>query len=201
MFEKLLAWIAGPPQGQEWPAFFDRRNCGPSVDLAKLGAELVTALPRCSAKVLVAGPSYEENKYFKGDVIADTAAFLPWAVERAGSGSLSSNKEYQAAIEILPAWLGSADLANASPTLVTPPFQAVLRDYAHILAAKHIAQVHCTECGHLVSAAIKQDLNSRNSWAFQWATKDWHCPSGHLLFQVDWDQIDDTAMICTRSPH
>jgi hypothetical protein len=56
------------------------------AECEKRSQELLQALPRCTASVVVAGPSYSDKYYF-GDVVADSAALLPWAVHHAANSS------------------------------------------------------------------------------------------------------------------
>lgn len=153
----------------------------PSRDLTKLCDELLSALPRCTAKVVVAGPSYYDNKHHMGDVIADTAALLLWAEKRAEPGLIFSDDAKQAAMKILPVWLRDADLANPTLSMVTAPFREFLNDWSCDLIEKKIALVHCPECRYLVSDVDIQHLNPRNDGVFDWTTYEWRCSAGHLL--------------------
>ena len=155
----------------------------PPRDLRKLCGELLSALPQCTAKVLIAGPSYGD-KHYKGDVIADTSRLLPWA-EYHGGRVISSDDREQAAREILPTWLKGADLSNPTPALPTEPFRSNLRRYADHFITKNIAEVFCYECRRLVAEVSVDYINPRNDGGFHWRTTEWHCSEGHLLHQED----------------
>lgn len=152
-------------------------------DLTSLCGKLLSALPQCTAKVLIAGPSYGDKTY-KGEVIADTSRLLPWAEHHAGR-VFSSDDERQAAREILPTWLKGADLSNPIPSSPTEPFRSNLRQYADNFVTKHIAEVFCYECRRLVAEVSVDYINPRNDGGFHWRTTEWHCSEGHLLHQED----------------
>ena len=160
-------WLASPPR--------------PEVDLEKLGAELLDKLPRCTARVVITGPSYGD-KHFMGDVVADSRRLFSWARRH---GVIYSIDEKQAAREVLPAWLKGADRSNITPSHVTAPFRAILRDYAEDFVKKKIAKVFCNECRAFISDVTVDRINPRNDGVFDWHTVMWHCPAGHLLHRED----------------
>ena len=153
----------------------------PEVDLEKLGAELLDKLPRCTARVVITGPSYGD-KHFMGDVVADSRRLLPWAWRH---GVIYSDDQKQAARQVLPAWLKGADRSNITPSHVTAPFRAILRDYAETFVKKRIAKVFCNECRAFISDVTVDRINPRNDGVFDWHTVMWHCPAGHLLHRED----------------
>ena len=150
---------------------------GPVVDLDKLGAELLDKLPRCTARVVIAG-----DEHFTGDVVADSRRLFSWARRH---GVIYSIDEKQAAREVLPAWLKGADRSNITPSHVTAPFRAILRDYAETFVTKKIAKVFCNECRAFISDVTVDRINPRNDGVFDWHTVMWHCPAGHLLHRED----------------
>jgi hypothetical protein len=165
-----------------WEAFLEE-PMPPPVDFASLGEKLVSDLPRCTAKVLIAGLGYGD-KHYSGDVVADTCLLLPWAKHHA-SAVLSSDNETQAARQILPTWLQGADLSNPLLSCLTPPFRAVLHNYAPDFVTKQIAKVYCYECQLFVSDIVIDRFNRRNDGWFDWVTIEWHCRAGHLLRHED----------------
>ena len=160
-------WLASPPR--------------PEVDLEKLGAELLDKLPRCTARVVITGPSYGD-KHFMGDVVADSRRLFSWARRH---GVIYSIDEKQAAREVLPAWLKGADRSNITPSHVTAPFREILRDYAEDFVKKKIAKVFCNECRAFIRDVTVDRVNQRNDGVFDWHTVMWHCPAGHVLRRED----------------
>jgi hypothetical protein len=83
-----------------YPEQFAQLCAQQKSDCEKRSQELLQTLPRCTASVVVAGPSYSD-KYYVGDVVADSAALLPWAVHHAANSSYRPIAEVTAA----PPWL------------------------------------------------------------------------------------------------
>jgi len=160
--------------------------------LKQRGEELLRALPQCTAKILIAGPSYGDKPY-TGDVIADTVALLLWAEEHAARQSYRDD-DSEAARRVLPDWLKNADLTMQSPTLVIPPFHDLLSNYAHVMVARKIAQVFCPDCRGLVEVPMAADMGGIGiTKATIRASLIWHCPAGHVLRR--WEGDDQSRVV------
>ncbi len=178
-----LREATAPPSGEDfWSQFLGKVSEGPPVDFVKIGEELLSELPRCTAQVVIAGPSYGDMHY-TGDVVVEAATLSTWAEDLAGLGRSFSDDKQTAAFKIFPLWLKGADLTNSSPSIVTAPFQRCLSGYALDFVMKKIARMHCPECDHFVSDVNTEMHEMEHDGVFQWFMHEWRCPAGHLMYR------------------
>lgn len=146
-------------------------------------AALLRTLPRSSGRLLVTGSAYGDDRY-RGNVVADVEAFLPW-IERHARAVVSSSSAEQAARLAFPDWLRNADLSNRSLTHLDAAFRNAIGAWVPDLVGKNIAVVQCLGC-ELEWHQIKEEkLNQLRGANWSWWTSRWYCPEGHLLYEED----------------
>lgn len=159
---------------------FGRRNtalCNP-----QLAAEaLLRTLPQSSGRLLVAGSAYGDNRY-RGNVVADVEAFLPW-IDHHARAVVSSSSPEQTARLVFPEWLRNADLSNRSLTHLEAAFRNAIDAWVPDLIGKNIAVVHCLECETEWRQINNEKRNQVRAANWSWWTSRWYCPEGHLLYE------------------
>lgn len=163
--------------GNYSPEYLEQSHARMKVECEKRSQELLQVLPRGTASVVIAGPSYGD-KHHTGDVIADSAGLLPWALHQASNGG-----DTDAARRTLPLWLMGADLSNPEPSMANELFHTVWRGFAGDFIDKGFARAWCPECNQFVSN-IKNDMHKLgHDGVFHWFMDEWHCPAGHLIYR------------------
>lgn len=160
------------------------RNAPPPFDYEKAVGKYLLEMPRCTARVVVASPRYDNTHYF-GEIIVDAEGMLPWAEHHATAVWSSCHNEHAARLA-LPIWLRGADKADRTPTYPPEPFIAVMGPYTLDFIQKGIAEAICLECGGIpcdLSRARSNERNAGRSWC--WWTDDWRCEHGHLIYHED----------------
>ena len=142
---------------------------------------VLRSLPKCTSKILVAGPTYGDDEYM-GDVLVEAAGLRLWAV-RQSEGSYHSDPEIQAASEVLPIWLRAADSADERPTPVPRSMIALMHAYVPDFFSMGIATIWCPNCEKRYSDMVQErKREDRDGTNFD-ATHEWYCLKGHLLYR------------------
>jgi len=152
-------------------------------DVAKAVNAYLRALPPCTSRVVVVGPSYGDRHY-RCHVVAGASSLLMWA-ERHVQGVGGGDPRRQAAREALPLWLRSADTDKQKVSYVPPFFVDEMRDYAMDFVQKRIARVICCECRQYVSDVTMKHIDRPPEGIYTCWTSEWYCPAGHLLYRED----------------
>lgn len=142
---------------------------------------LYRSLPKCTARLLVAGPAYKDDEYF-GDVLVDANALRPWATRHA-EGSYCSDPERQAAAETLPIWLRSYDALDEQPAKLPISMLENLRPYIPAFFDMGIATIYCEKCQHSYSDMVQEIRRVDEGPTHRDATHEWFCLKGHLLYR------------------
>ena len=168
----------------EWiKRIFGKKPEPPKFDLEHAVGRYLLELPRSPARVVIAGPRYDEKHYF-GEIVADAQLMLPWA-EHHANAVWSLNYQEQAARKTLPLWLRGADMTQQEAAYLPDPFFQVFGVYAETLIGKNIAVAHCPECGIAVPKLAMAKLNERMEGLWHCWTSEWRCELGHLIYRED----------------
>lgn len=163
---------------------FLHRNDPPPFDTEKAVGKYLLEMPRCTARVVVASPRYDDKHYY-GEIIVDAEGLLPWS-EHHATAAWSSRRDEQAARQALPIWLRGADRSDRTPTYPPEPFIAVLEPYTLDFIQKGIAEIICLECGGIPCDVTRNKSNERSAGrSWHWWTDDWRCEQGHLIYHED----------------
>lgn len=154
----------------------------PPFDIEKAVGQYLLELPRCPAKVIIAGPCYKDPHYL-GEVIVDAAGLLPWTEHHASA--VSGFGKTEAARQALPIWLRGADGNDPGPAALPPLFVEVLRPYALDFINKEIAEVICPECHTIVTEIERLKFDEGRIVDWSWWTEEWRCSQGHLLYRAE----------------
>lgn len=142
---------------------------------------LLRSLPKCTSKILVAGPTYGDDEY-TGDVVVEAAGLRPWATRNA-EGSYHSDPEVQAASEVLPIWLRAADSVDEQPTRIPRSMVSLMQDYVPNFFSMGIATIWCPNCGTCHSDIVRERKREDSGRTHFDATHEWYCPKGHLMYR------------------
>jgi hypothetical protein len=154
----------------------------PEFDFEKAVGKYLLELERCSSKVVIASPKYDEH--YRCEIIADSYGLLQW-VEKDFQGWWSSDRDKQAARMTLPIWLRGADPNNPNPIYVPFYFYKAVDDHIQELVNHGITELICLDCQKVVKEIEVKKLNERQMPFWSWWTVEWYCEKSHLLYRED----------------
>jgi hypothetical protein len=158
-----------------------RKADAPRFDLEHAVGSFLLQLPRCPARVAIAGPRYDPKHYI-GEIIANPQSLLPWA-ENHAVGVWSSNGLEQAARKALPIWLRGADMSQNEVAYLPEPFFQVLNHYVDTQIRSGTAIAHCPECNRDIPELVMEQLEKRMEGLWHCWTAEWRCDRGHLIYR------------------
>jgi len=138
-------------------------------------------LPKCTSRLLVAGPAYGDAEYLE-NLFVRSSGLLPWSVSHA-EGTYISDPERQAAVEVLPIWLRSADYTDDVPTKLTESIAANLRPYILDFMTQGLVEIHCRKCNKIYQNVERHSARVDEGPTHSDSTNEWYCGSGHLLYR------------------
>ena len=166
-----------------WIRQLVRRNEPARFDLKRAVGRYLLEMPRCPARIVVASPRYD-SMHYRGEVLADARALLPWA-EHHANAVWSCRPEEQAARRALPIWLRGADPNDQGPGYPPAPFISVLDAYVQDFLTNGVAKAVCGECGHVSAVLDMRRLDERRAGFWSWWTAEWWGECGHLIHRQE----------------
>lgn len=143
------------------------------------------ALPRCSARVVIASPHYS-GSHFACEITVGVEEVLQWAEGHARS-TWSSDPEQQAAKKAMPLWFKNADLCFDEPSYLSSNMYKVIDHYVHNFTSKLSAQIICLECDSIVRDLKEEKYNEMSAYSRLIWTSEWHCENGHQMYYEEYD--------------
>lgn len=147
-------------------------------------------LPRCTSRVLVVSHQFNDKRY-NYEMTVDTASLIDWSAKHI-YGSFSSKASEQAALTALPYWLQMADVTDRSVSVLPKSFFHILCVHHSTFLEMSGTQVYCNECHRIVDDISRTETHLPPIEIFDVWKYEWHCPSGHLLYQ---DEVGRHASI------
>jgi hypothetical protein len=157
---------------------FFKRDCSITIE-----SPIFTAPDyRCSRWVLVRGPAYGDH-HFIGSELVEASELKVWASHHA-QVVMSTDESDQEARIFLPKWLGDADIADETVTLLTNKLRAVVKYYDSDFLNFSNTKVFCPECANYCAKVLvkweSKLVNKLDKWV-----GSWNCEVGHRLMYTE----------------
>lgn len=167
-------------------------------------------LPKCTGKVLVASPIYEDIFFkrlnpscddfeyigLRAEIFVNTKDFAEFLLLRKNAGY--QNDEMSIWIGSFIDWLNDADPLDLSTTFVPEMLRPIVLEHdVERIVKKCPLELYCLECFQIHSS-LNIDGRAKglhpgwNLW-----TESWFCGSGHLVFK----HPQEMHVICSRPKH